>query len=169
MKQSKRQQRLEAKKFISITNSYEEMYPKIAEWKKNGVEKNYVVLDEYPNSDMTINKAREILKKYASDEWDMLYHVDEFSDTSMIELINLYEQNKFYYGFSKYESREGLKEGYPEDELIKGWMISNFKNQEKLSSDMGKLQQGHLFAIIESYLLMGDKFAKIALQNFKFQ
>lgn len=164
MKQSKRQQRLEDKKKanITITSNYEEMYPSILESIKNG-KKPVVITNGWEQSDISISKAREILKSYASNEWPMLKYADEFSDAGMKELINIYEENKFWYGFSKYQSN------CSDEELIKDWMIANFKNQYELSNDMGDMQVNHLAVIIESYLLMGDKFAKIALQNFKLQ
>jgi hypothetical protein len=156
-------EREQSKCNVHVTSSYEGMYPSILKSIKNGV-KPVVVTNGWEQSDISISKAREILKNYASDEWPMLEFAAEFNDGSIKELIDLYEQNKFWYGFSKYQSR------CSDEELIKEWMISNFRNQQQLITDMNEsLQHGHLFAIIESYLLMGDKFAKIALKNFKLQ
>ena len=155
-------EREQSKCNVHITSSYEGMYPSILKSIKNGVEP-IVVTNGWKQSDISISKAREILKSYASDEWPMLKYADEFTDGGMKELIDLYEQNKFWYGFSRYQSR------CSDEELMKDWMISNFNNQCKLTSDMGDMQVNHLTVIIESYLLMGDRFAKIALKNFKLQ
>lgn len=162
---SKRQQRLSVMKEkanIIITSNYEGMYPSILKSIKNGV-KPVVVTNGWKQSDISISKAREILKNYASDKWPMLKYADEFTDAGMKELIDLYEENKFWYGFSRYQSR------CSDEELMEGWMISNFNKQCELSNDMGDMQVNHLTVIFESYLLMGDKFAKIALKNFKLQ
>jgi SRSO17 transposase len=170
MKKSKRQQRMETMKKtdITITSNYSEMYPLLLKSIENGI-KPVVITNNWEHSDISITKAREILKRYACDEWPMLRYADEFTDAGMKELIDLYEENKFWYGFSKHKSRDGLEMGYSEEELMKDWMISNFKNQYDLSNDMGDMQVNHLSVIIESYLLMGDKFAEIALKNFKLQ
>ena len=155
-------EREQSKCNVHITSSYEGMYPSILKSIKNGVEP-IVVTNGWKQSDISISKAREILKSYASDEWPMLKYAAEVSDAGMKELIDIYEQNKFYYGFSRYESR------CSDEELMEGWMISNFNKQCELSNHMGDMQIHHLTVIFESYLLMGDKFAKIALKNFKLQ
>ncbi len=155
-------EREQSKCNVHVTSSYEGMYPSILKSIKNGV-KPVVVTNGWKQSDISISKAREILKSYASDEWPMLKYADEFTDAGMKELIDLYEENKFWYGFSRYQSR------CSDEELMEGWMISNFNKQCELSNHMGDMQVNHLSVIFESYLLMGNKFAKIALKNFKLQ
>jgi hypothetical protein len=155
-------EREQSKCNVHITSSYEGMYPSILKSIKNGVEP-IVVTNGWEHSDISISKAREILKSYASDEWPMLQYAAEVSDAGMKELIDIYEQNKFYYGFSRYQSR------CSDEELIEGWMISNFNKQCEFSNHMGDMQVHHLTIIFESYLLMGNKFAKLAFKNFKLQ
>ena len=167
MKQSKRQQRLEAKKSIQVkmVPDYESMYPGIDNAIKNGI-KPCVVINSWSDSDITIAKAKQVLKQYVSDKFPIHTNINNYPDGAMHELIELYEHNKFYYGFSKYQSDRNVNES----ELIEAWMACNFLQQEELVAKAGYDEQSilsHLYSVVLSYFLMGEKFAKIALTTFK--